>query len=125
MSHIGNDAITDAQRDVCTVCEGLDVEVCIACGIYEPHIPELMMMHGKCNRCDKKIFIRSTNDGHRNTRNLTDYWRTQFYGLFVGDDWKFILSRCCNRKVRRARTFGGHWTADTTMSLSAGNTYTH
>ena len=38
MSHIGNDAIIDAQRDEideCEVCEGLDVEVCIACGMEE------------------------------------------------------------------------------------------
>lgn len=119
MSHEGNDAIIDAQRDELP---------------EEPSTPEFMLMHGRCHGCDKKIFVKSMNDGERKTRRWNDFYTTgnadqfyttTFYGLFVFGDWRFILSRCCNRKVRTARTFGGHWTADTTMSLSAGNTYTH
>jgi hypothetical protein len=90
------------------------------------HIEEEILMHGKCNGCDQKIFVRSVNDGQRKTQRYNDYYATSYYGLFDTDgDWRQILSRCCNRPIRRARTSGGDWHANVTMSLSQGNIYPH
>ena len=126
MSHEGNDAIIDAQRDELpeesprSLAEWVTWET-------EPLTPILML--GSCNRCDKKIFVRSVADGERKTGRNPDHHPAtghdpHCYGLFVFGEWRFILSTCCNGRIRRT-TETPHWTSETKISLTQGNTYPH
>lgn len=93
MSHIGNDAIIDAQRD--------ELETSV-----HPD-PAILQMHGKCNSCDKKMWMIGLNNGVRRTHRYNSNSTACFYGTYAaGHRWVWIKSPCCKSLIRRTKAAG-------------------
>ena len=93
MSHIGNDAIIDAQRD--------ELETSV-----HPD-PAILQMHGRCNSCDSKMWMLGLNNGERKTHRYNDLSSASFYGRYAaGYRWAWIKSPCCGSLIRRTKAKG-------------------
>ena len=94
MSHIGNDAVIDAQRD--------ELETSV-----HPD-PAILQMHGKCNSCGKKMYMIGLKNGERKTHRYNSNSTACFYGRLERRTLAvlWVTSPCCEALIRRANATG-------------------
>lgn len=77
---------------------------------FEPleriRFPKVVKMHGKCNSCDKKMFMIGIQNGERKTHRYNSNSTACFYGWKGQTRIVWIKSPCCKSLIRRAKATG-------------------